>query len=64
MLVLLGLALALLPEDWIERTLGFAPDAGSGALEVLLVLVPLVLGVLLLTPPLVHRVRRAARSGR
>lgn len=63
-LVLLGLALALLPEDWIERSLGFEPDADSGAVEVLLVLVPLVIGALLLAPALVDRVRHAARSER
>jgi hypothetical protein len=28
--------------DFIERTLGISPDGGSGALEVLLFLIPMV----------------------
>jgi hypothetical protein len=33
--------------DFIERIFGFAPDAGSGSLELLLFLVP-ILGLLML----------------
>jgi hypothetical protein len=47
-LAALAVAVATLPRDWIEANLGLEPDAGSGVLELLLILVPLVLGVALL----------------
>ncbi len=48
LLIAVGIAFALLPKEWIEGTLGFEPDGGSGALELGLALVPICLGVALL----------------
>ena len=44
----LGVLLAVLPKTWVESSLGFEPDGGNGAFELLSVLLPLVVGVLLL----------------
>jgi apolipoprotein N-acyltransferase len=52
-LVVMGVLFATLPKDWIEETLGFEPDAGNGSFELLIVLVPLVLGVALIARALV-----------
>jgi hypothetical protein len=49
LLIAIGLAFALAPKEWIEETLGFEPDGGSGLVELLLALVPIVVGVALLT---------------
>lgn len=38
---------AFLPKQWIEQAMGIAPDAGSGLLELLFVVVPIAAGVLL-----------------
>jgi hypothetical protein len=57
-LVLCGLAFALLPKTWIEDALGFEPDAGNGLVELLLALLPLLVGILLLTAPLMLKVGR------
>jgi hypothetical protein len=45
LLITLGLALALLPQNWIEQVLGKDPDGGDGLFELGLVLVPLAIGV-------------------
>jgi hypothetical protein len=47
-LVFLGVALAALPKTWIEETLGFEPDAGSGALELAISLVLVAVGLALI----------------
>ena len=47
-LILIGVGFALLSKEWIEETLGFEPDGGSGALELAFVLVPVGIGVALL----------------
>lgn len=38
-----GIFFALLPDRWIETTIGFDPDGGSGLLELFLTFVPAVL---------------------
>jgi hypothetical protein len=43
--VTLGLALALLPKDWIEVVLGADSDRGDGSAELAMVLAPLAIGV-------------------
>jgi hypothetical protein len=49
LLVLTGVLLAVLPKDWLEETFGLEPDAGSGVLELAIVLVPITAGIVLLT---------------
>jgi hypothetical protein len=44
-LVAVGIALAVLPGDWIERIIGADPDRGSGLVEFLLPGIPLVIGL-------------------
>lgn len=46
-LVAAGILFALLPKQWIEQTLGMAPDGGSGLLELLFVAIPIAVGVVL-----------------
>ena len=43
-LVALGILFAALPKDWLEERFAIEPDAGNGAVELLLVLVPILLG--------------------
>lgn len=38
--LLLALVFSVLPHTWIEFTFGVDPDGGSGALELLLIIVP------------------------
>jgi hypothetical protein len=47
LLVCLGLALALLPKDWIEGRFEVEPDGGDGSFELLLALIPICLGLAL-----------------
>jgi hypothetical protein len=54
----LGTAASALPEDWIERRLGFSPDGGNGLLEFLWVAAPFVVAALL-TLSLVRDYRRS-----
>jgi hypothetical protein len=62
MLILIGVGFALLSKEWIEETLGFEPDGGSGALELAFVLVPIAIGAsLLIIAGLVYRQRRVTR---
>ena len=58
-LIVLGVAFAALPKDWIEDTLGFEPDGGNGAVELLLAVVPIAVGVGLLAYGAVRRSSRA-----
>jgi len=63
LLFLAGVLLAVLPKDWIEETFGVEPDAGSGVLELAFVLVPIVVGLVLLTNVfLSHRRQHAERA--
>jgi hypothetical protein len=43
-LVVVGILFAALPKDWLEETFAIEPDAGNGFVELLLVLVPIVVG--------------------
>ena len=47
-LLVVGILAAALPKDWLETTFGVEPDAGNGFVELLLVLVPIVLGAALI----------------
>ncbi len=58
-LVLLGLAVAALPKEWIEETFGFEPDQGNGLVELALAVVPIAAGVALGAVVLVTRYRTA-----
>jgi hypothetical protein len=63
-LIAAGIVVAALPKDWIEETFSVDPDAGSGFVELLIALVPIVAGALLVGLAYVDRrqsVRRAAR---
>ena len=61
LLIALGVLFASLPKRWIEDTLGFEPDGGNGLLELALAVVPIVVGICLLTGPLLVK-RRSDRS--
>jgi uncharacterized membrane protein YcjF (UPF0283 family) len=65
LLVIVGLAVALLSKEWIEETFGFEPDGGNGLLELALSLVPIAIGVWLLLNVALARIRRREiqRSG-
>jgi uncharacterized membrane protein HdeD (DUF308 family) len=59
-----GIVVAALPKDWIEESFSVDPDAGSGFVELLIALVPIVVGALLMGLAYLDRrqsVRRAAR---
>jgi uncharacterized membrane protein YdbT with pleckstrin-like domain len=43
----LGMAAAVLPDNWIEQRFGFSPDGGNGVLEFLWVAAPLTLAAIL-----------------
>jgi hypothetical protein len=43
-LVVIGILFAALPKEWLEETFAIEPDAGNGLVELLLVLVPIVVG--------------------
>jgi uncharacterized membrane protein len=47
-LILIGVAFASLSKEWIEETIGFEPDGGSGLVELLIALVPIAVGVALI----------------
>jgi hypothetical protein len=61
-LVVGGVLAGLLPKDWVEQFFNVDPDAGSGALELLVTLVPLVIGVALCAVALALRGRAAHSS--
>jgi hypothetical protein len=57
LLLILGVLLAALPKDWIEQAVGIEPDAGSGALELMIVLGAIVVGLALIVSVAFRRVR-------
>ncbi len=57
-----GVLFAVLPKDWIESRFGFEPDQGSGALELLLVLVPVALGLIVFGSVVLARRSRPAED--
>jgi hypothetical protein len=59
-LVVAGVLFASLPKAWIEDTLGFEPDGGSGALELVLVVSLVGAGIAIALP----RLRKAGRTAR
>ena len=63
-LIAAGILVAALPKDWIEETFRLDPDAGSGFVELLIALVPIVAGVLLLGLAYVDRLQSARRTAR
>ena len=62
-LIVAGLVLAFLPDQWIEDWLAVEPDGGDGTFEALFALVPLAAGAALLYVPVRSWfvARRAAR---
>lgn len=54
-LIAIGVAFALMSKEWIEDTLGFEPDGGNGMVELAIAVVPIVIGVGLLTYAAVQR---------
>lgn len=44
-LILVGVGLALAPEDWVEMVSGFDPDNGNGMVEAALAAIPIVIGI-------------------
>jgi hypothetical protein len=62
-LVIAGILFAALPKDWMEESLGVEPDGGNGFVELLLFLVPVVVGVILIARVLLTR-RATAKAER
>jgi hypothetical protein len=56
-LVIAGILFAALPKDWMEESLGVEPDGGNGFVELLLFVVPVVVGVILIARVLLARRR-------
>lgn len=63
-LIAIGVAFAALPKQWIEDTLGFEPDGGNGMLELLMALVPVVVGLAMVAAGVVRRSSEPARRAR
>lgn len=56
-----GIAAAVLPDDWIGARFGFSPDGGNGLAEFLWAAAPLALAAVLALSLLRARHRTAAR---
>ena len=61
-LVAIGILLAALPKDWLEERFAIEPDAGNGLVELLLFLVPVVVGAALIARGWVARRRDVRRT--
>ena len=61
-LVAIGILLAALPKDWLEERFAVEPDAGNGLVELLLVVVPVVVGAALIARGWVARRRDVRRT--
>ncbi len=53
-LLMIGSAFATLPKEWIEESIGFEPDGGSGLVELAIIAVPIVVGAAMLGKALVR----------
>lgn len=62
-LIAIGIVLAALPKDWLEERFAIEPDAGNGLVELLLFLVPVVVGAALVARGWIAR-RRDVRGTR
>ena len=56
----IGIVFWTLPDRWIESQLRISPDGGSGVLELLLVIIPIVAGVVVMLVSWTRRERQAA----
>ena len=63
-LIAVGALIGLLPKDWIEEVFRLEPDAGNGALELVLTVAPLIAGVALCAWALIGRQRASRGSSR
>ena len=61
-LIAIGIVLAALPKDWLEERFAIEPDAGNGLVELLLFLVPVVVGAALVARGWVARRRGVSRT--
>jgi hypothetical protein len=61
-LIVIGIVLAAIPDDWIETTTGFSPDNGNGLAEAALAGVPIAIGCILAADALVSTFRRVLAS--
>lgn len=61
-LVAIGILLAALPKDWLEERFAVEPDAGNGLVELLLFVVPMVVGAVLIARGWVARRRDVRRT--
>ena len=57
-LLAVGVALAVIPDDWIETASGWSPDGGDGLAEAAIAGVPIALGCLLISDFLFTALRR------
>ena len=57
-LIVLGLLLSVIPDDWIETVFGLSPDNGDGLAEAALAGVPIAIGCLLAWDALLRAFRR------
>lgn len=62
LLIAVGIVLAALPKDWLEERFAVEPDAGNGLVELLLFLVPVVVGAALVARGWVARRRDVRRT--
>ena len=56
----IGIVFWTLPDRWIESQLRISPDGGSGVLELVLVVIPIVAGVVVMLVSCTRRERQAA----
>jgi len=56
----IGIVFWTLPDRWIESHLRISPDGGSGVLELVLVVIPIVAGVVVMLVSWTRRERQAA----
>jgi hypothetical protein len=57
-LIAIGIAIACLPDDWIESASGWSPDNGNGLAEAALAGAPIALGCILAADAIYSSLRR------